>query len=61
MAAALELSFSKNEKAITFLGYFIKREDFYEYRNYILKNVRDPKLKQALLKLAGIEERIMLY
>ncbi len=61
VAAALELSFSKNEKAITFLGYFIKREDFYEYRNYILKNVRDPKLKQALLKLAGIEERKGLY
>lgn len=48
-ACALQLSFSKHSEANKILGKFLLRKDFLGHRHYILKNIRDEKLKDALL------------
>lgn len=52
VASALELSFAEHKEGVTLLARFITREDFYKYRNYMLKNVRSPMLKQALQQMS---------
>jgi hypothetical protein len=49
VACSLQLSFLKHSEANKILGKFLLRQDFLGHRHYILKNIRDEKLKDALL------------
>lgn len=60
IASALELSFAKNKKGVAFLVYFMNRQDFRKHQNYILKKVRDSKLKEALLKIRRPNQCVIL-